>query len=199
MLTVEDLSRPGLGPLSFYIAGGECIALTGPSGAGKTQLLRSIADLDLSEGKVSLNGVLRSDQPAPEWRRRLVYVPAEAGWWADIVGDHFSAPAIATQLLSRLGFDQSSKVLDWPVARLSSGERQRLALVRGLIGDAEGLLLDEPTSNLDQANAGLVENLLRNRLKDGLSILLVSHDPAQVGRIAQRKIRIENGQLVTPQ
>jgi len=173
------------------------LALTGPSGSGKTQLLRSLADLDPSEGEVILNSIERSGQPAPEWRQRLVYVPAEAGWWADIVGDHFSTPARAMQLLSRLGFDKSSKVLDWPVARLSSGERQRLALVRGLISNAEGLLLDEPTSSLDRDNAELVEELLLDRLKAGVSVLLVSHDPAQVARIARRNIRLENGRLDT--
>ena len=195
MLRVENLRRPGLGPISFHIKGGECLALTGTSGAGKTLLLRSLADLDLSEGEVGMNGKLRSNVPAPEWRRRLIYVPAESGWWADIVGEHFAAPARAIQLLSRLGFSQSSKVLDWPVARLSSGERQRLALARGLDNNAEGLLLDEPTSSLDSDNTEMVEKLLQKQLKACVSILLVSHDPIQVARIAERRIHLENGRL----
>ena len=57
------------------------MALTGPSGSGKTQLLRSLADLDPSEGEVILNSYVRSEQSAPEWRRRLLYVPAQAGWY----------------------------------------------------------------------------------------------------------------------
>ena len=145
-----------------------------------------------------MNGMLRSDVPAPEWRRRLAYVPSEPGWWADIVGDHFPAPTRAIELLARLGFNQSSKILDRPVAQLSSGERQRLALVRGLYQNSEVLLLDEPTSSLDRDNADLVEGLLQNRLKSGVSILLVSHDPSQVARIAGRSIQIENGRLVSP-
>ena len=56
MLTVKNLRRPGLGPLSFHIDGGECLALTGPSGAGKTLLLRALADLDLNEGEVVMGG-----------------------------------------------------------------------------------------------------------------------------------------------
>ena len=198
MLTVESLIRSGLGPISFRINRGECLALTGSSGSGKTQLLRSLADLDVCQGEVNLNGISRSDLSAPEWRRRLAYVPAESGWWTDIVGDHFPFPAQAAALLSQLGFDQSNKVLDWPVARLSGGERQRLALVRGLYCNVEGLLLDEPTSSLDRDNVELVEKLLRNQLKTGVCILLVSHDPAQVARLTGRRIHIENGRLVTP-
>lgn len=198
MLIVKRLCRPGLGPISFYIDGGECLALTGPSGAGKTQLLRSLADLDRCQGEVTINGISRSDLPAPEWRRRLVYVPAESGWWMDIVGDHFSDPSRAVELLCQLGFDRSSKVLDWPVARMSSGERQRLALVRSICSNAEGLLLDEPTSSLDRDNTKLVEKLLTNRLKSGICILLVSHDQAQVARLTRRNIHLERGRLVTP-
>lgn len=198
MLTVENLRRPGLGPLSFHIDGGECLALTGPSGAGKTLLLRALADLDLNEGEVVMGGRLRSNLPAPEWRRRLGYVPAETGWWADLVGDHFSTPLQAAELLAQLGFTQPSQVLDWPVARLSSGERQRLALARGLCCNTEVLLLDEPTSALDLDNAELVEQLLQNRLRAGTCILLVSHDSAQVGRLAGRSIHLENGRLAAP-
>lgn len=198
MLTVENLSRPGLGPLSFHIDGGECLALTGPSGAGKTMLLRALADLDLNEGKVVIGGRLRSDLPAPEWRRRLGYVPSETGWWADLVGDHFSTSTQAAELLAQLGFAQPNEVLDWPVARLSSGERQRLALARSLCSNADALLLDEPTSALDRDNAGLVEQLLQIRLKAGTCILLVSHDLAQVARLAGRSIHIEDGRLVAP-
>lgn len=195
MLAVESLLRPGLGPISFQIDRGECLALTGSSGAGKTQLLRSLVELDVCQGEVIINGILRSDLSAPEWRRRIAYVPAESGWWADTVGDHFAVPERATALLSQLGFDQSSNVFDWPVARLSSGERQRLALVRGLYSKAEVLLLDEPTSSLDRDNAEVVEKLLQSQMEAGVSILLVSHDPVQVARMAKRSIHLENGRL----
>ena len=143
------------------------MALTGPSGAGKTLLLRALADLDLNEGEVVMGGRLRSNLPAPEWRRRVGYVPAETGWWADLVGDHFSTPLQAAELLAQLGFTKPGQVFDWPVARLSSGERQRLALARGLCCNTEVLLLDEPTSALDRDNAGLVEQLLQNLLRVG--------------------------------
>ena len=85
MLSVTDLTRLELGPLSFSVEAGECLALRGPSGAGKSLLLRAIADLDPNEGRVSLDGESREDMPAPDWRRRVAYLAAEAGWWADTV------------------------------------------------------------------------------------------------------------------
>jgi len=62
------------------------LALKGPSGAGKTHLLRSLADLDPGEGEVILNSIVRSDQLVPEWRQRLLHVPALAAWWPGIGG-----------------------------------------------------------------------------------------------------------------
>jgi phosphate-transporting ATPase len=196
MLRVDDLHRPGLGPLSFHIDAGECLALTGPSGAGKSLLLRALVDLDPNDGQVSAAGQARARTDAPQWRRLLAYVPAESGWWLDTVAGHMADADAARTLLAALGFTDPDDVLSWPITRLSSGERQRLALARGLAGPARVLLLDEPTSALDPENRELVEEELHRRLDDGAAILLVSHDPAQIGRLAERSLRLEGGQLV---
>jgi len=202
VLTVEGLQRPnpqaGLGPLSFHIDAGECLALTGPSGAGKTLLLRALADLDPSSGMVRVGGRERNGVPAPEWRRLVAYVPAEAGWWHDVVGPHMPDQATVKEIIGALGFPDPVAVLAWPLTRLSSGERQRLALARGLLGEARVLLLDEPTSALDNESRGLVEDLLLARLAAGAAILLVSHDQAQMGRLARRRLHMRQGELVTP-
>src|SRR5208282_3582871 len=89
MLQVENLSVPGLAPMSFSLQTGECVAVRGASGAGKTLLLRAIADLDPNSGGVRLDGVDRSVMRAPLWRRRVGYLPAEPGWWTDRIGEHF--------------------------------------------------------------------------------------------------------------
>jgi len=89
ILQVRDLRTNLLKPASLSLSPGECIAVQGPSGAGKTLLLRAIADLDPNEGLVSLEGRDRSVIAGPEWRRLVGYVPAEPGWWADTVGEHF--------------------------------------------------------------------------------------------------------------
>src|SRR3954453_548103 len=90
MLTVRALKRLHIS-VSFDLRDGECVALQGPSGAGKTLLLRSIADLDPNEGTVELDEPRGGATPAPAWRKRVTYLAAEPGWWLDIVQEHFSA------------------------------------------------------------------------------------------------------------
>ena len=193
MLSVRALERQGLAPCSFEIAAGDCVALVGPSGSGKTLLLRAIADLDPNQGEVALDGAVRGAMPAPGWRRQVAYVPAEAGWWADRVGEHFADWAAAEPLVERLGLPADCR--DWPVQRLSTGERQRLALARALALDPRVLLLDEPTSGLDEAATDAVEALVAERLAAGAAALWVSHDRAQAKRVARRRLEIAGGHV----
>ena len=193
MLTVRGLTRPGLGPIDFDIAAGECVVLAGPSGAGKTLLLRALADLDPAAGRITLNGVARDDVPGPEWRRRLAYVAAEAAWWNDRAGDHFDDAEAARHALAGLGLDAA--MLEKPVALLSTGERQRLALLRALVLEPSAMLLDEPTSALDTDNAGRVEAALEERRAAGAALLIVTHDAQQAGRLAARRLVIEAGTI----
>ena len=191
MLSVRGLTRPGLGPVDFDIADGECVVLSGPSGAGKTLLLRALADLDPALGRVTLNGVARDDVPGPEWRRRLAYVAAEAAWWSDLAGDHFDDADAARPGLAGLGLDAA--MLENPVALLSTGERQRLALLRALVLEPSAMLLDEPTSALDADNVGRVEAMIEARRAAGAAILIVTHDDAQARRLAARQLVVEAG------
>jgi len=193
MLQIENLAVPGLRPVTFSISDGECVAVRGPSGAGKTLLLRAIADLDPSSGSVRLDGIDRQAIPAPEWRRRVGYVPAEPGWWADRIGAHFEDWAAATPLVQRLGLPAEAAA--WPVARASTGERARLALVRALMAAPQVLLLDEPTAALDAASVAAAEALMAERAGGGVSVLWVTHDAAQAARVAKRGLIVEDGQV----
>lgn len=193
MLSVSELTRPGLEPVSFALADGECLAVRGPSGGGKTLLLRALADLDPSEGAVALDGVAREAMPAPDWRRRVAYLPAEPGWWAETVGAHFPDPDAAAPLLARLGLPADG--LGWPVARLSTGERQRLGLIRVLLLEPRVYLLDEPTSGLDETATAAVEAVLAERLAAGAAALWVSHDAAQAARVARRTLEVRDGRV----
>lgn len=191
-LRIDRLARPGVDVARLDIAPGGCVALSGPSGSGKTLLLRAIADLDEAAGEVWLDDRRRSDTPAPDWRRRVIYLAAESHWWAARVRGH--AAAWRPSDLAALGF--AEEVLDWEVQRLSSGERQRLALARALAHDPAALLLDEPTANLDQANTARVERLIAEwRADTGGCVLWVSHDPAQRARVAGDQFEIEAGVL----
>src|ERR1700736_2667079 len=138
MLQVRDLRTNILKSASLTLSEGECVVVTGPSGAGKTLLLRAIADLDPNQGFVSLDGRDRSTIAAPEWRRLVGYVPAEPGWWADTVGEHFADWAAGRTLFTNLGFAADAQ--SWPITRLSTGERLRLGLSSGLFGRAQGML-----------------------------------------------------------
>ncbi|MBI3113171.1 MAG: ATP-binding cassette domain-containing protein [Rhodospirillales bacterium] len=193
VLKIRGLMRPGLEAADLDVAAGECVAVSGPSGAGKSLLLRAIVDLDPNQGDVALDGKKRDAMAAPEWRRRVVYVPAEAGWWAERVGEHFPDPAIAAPLVTRLGLPAAA--LEWEVARLSTGEKQRLALARALVMSPRALLLDEPTSGLDPETAVTVESMLHERVADGIAILIVTHDAKQAERLAKRRFRMAKGKL----
>jgi len=183
MLTVSGLKRLHIS-VSFDLQDGECVALQGPSGVGKTLLLRSIADLDPNEGTVKLDGTLREAVPAPVWRKRVTYVAAEPGWWSDSVQEHFTGWDDALPLVTRLGLPGNCG--PWPIQRLSSGERQRLGLVRALMLRSRVLLLDEPTSALDSASAAAVECLIAERISDGTSVIWSTHDDAQARRVGSR-------------
>ncbi len=193
MLEIRGLTRPGLGPVDLDLAAGECVAVMGPSGSGKTLLLRALADLDPTEGSVRLDGAPRESLPAPEWRSRVMYLASDSGWWAEGVGAHFEAPEAAARIAVRLGLP--SACLGWPVSRLSTGERQRLALARVLVRSPRVMLLDEPTSGLDAAAAAKVEAMLRERLAAGAAILVTTHDPSQAARLASRRLEARTGRF----
>lgn len=193
MFVVDHLSRPGLEPVSLSVRAGECVSLQGASGAGKSLLLRGLADLDPCDGRVTLEGVDRWDMSGPEWRRQVAYVPAEAGWWASLIGTHFDDWPSVLALVTALDLPDVAR--DWPVAQASTGERQRLALVRALAKSPRVLLLDEPTSGLDAEATRRVEDMVAARRADGVAVLWVSHDPVQAARVATRSLTIEHGRV----
>lgn len=188
MLEIDNLQNDDIGPYSFSLADGECIGISGPSGAGKTRMLRLIADLDPCHGDMSLPSGSVNDMPATSWRRQVMLVPSDSHWWAETVGEHFEQADPG--LLQQLGFDEA--VLGWQVTRLSSGERQRLAIARALQYEPQVLLLDEPTANLDPGNTGVVEALIANYRQSGKAVIWISHDAEQLSRVADRQFLLKN-------
>lgn len=196
-LHFDALRNPWAGPFSQSVDHGRCLAVTGESGSGKSVLLRMLADMDPADGSVSLGGVDRSAMPAPQWRQAVALVPAQAGWWAPRVSDHFHASTSdrAAELARQLRLPED--IAQRQVLRLSTGERQRLALIRALVTKPAVLLLDEPTSSLDQQSIEAVESLLTSLMHDGLILVLVTHDPAQADRLGHQTLRIAQGKVAT--
>lgn len=154
--------------------------LTGPSGVGKTLLLRAIIDLDPNEGSASLGAMVREEQPASLWRRHVGYLPTESGWWQEKVAPHFSISP--ERYLKALKLDPGT--LNSRVSALSSGERQRLALVRLLVNQPKALLLDEPTAFLDLEATLQVEALVEEyRQNHDIPVLWVTHNQDQLARL----------------
>ena len=197
LLSARGLRSPFGGPFTFDVHAGECIALQGPSGAGKSVLLRMLADLDPHEGDAFLDGRAASAMSAPDWRAAVVYQAAEPAWWEATAGAHIADAdrAFVDTTLAALGL--SPALLDTEIERLSTGERQRLALVRSLARRPRVLLLDEPTAALDPDAVARVEALLRAQLADGMAVLVVTHAGEQARRLAQRVFRLEQGKLFT--
>jgi putative ABC transport system ATP-binding protein len=174
-------------------------AVVGPSGSGKSTLLRLLNRLaDPDEGVVRFHGTdVRGLDPL-QLRRRVGLVPQlpapVQGTVADNVcfGPRLHGEDVDPKRPLRLaGLDPG--FADRDASRLSVGEQQRVMLARALALEPEVLLLDEPTASLDSAATAAVEDALRGL--DGVSLVLVTHDPGQAERLAERTIELEAGRV----
>jgi molybdate transport system ATP-binding protein len=194
------------------IAPGEVVAILGPSGAGKTTILRAIAGLmPLTAGRVALDGTVFEDTTAgiyvrPE-RRGLGVVFQDGLLFPHLsVVDNIAtglcftgtsrlvARARAREWLERLGIAELAAAMP---AALSGGQAQRVALARALVTGPRLLLLDEPLSALDVATRADVRRELRRDLASFAGIrLLVTHDPIEALALADRLLVLEHGRIV---
>ena len=194
---VRDVSR--------RVFQGEIVAVVGQSGAGKSSLLRLLNRLDEpTEGTVLLDGVDYRTIPPRELRRRVGLIMQSAYLFPGTVGDNIrfgprqrgeDLPRKDVEaLLARVGLSDFS---DRDVSELSGGEAQRVSLARALANRPEVLLLDEPTSSLDEGSKSDVEELLLEIIRGGgLTCILVTHDLAQAMRMASRVMLMEKGRIV---
>ncbi|AKU89740.1 ABC transporter ATP-binding protein [Vulgatibacter incomptus] len=217
LLVMEGLGRRLEGSwifrgLSFEVRAGEKLALAGPSGAGKTLLLRTLAGLDrMDEGELELEGVPFRQWSAPAWRSRICYLHQRPALLPGTVEENLRRPfllevhrgrefdrELAEELLGRLGRDPA--LLTQRASTLSGGEAQIVALVRALLLAPRVLLLDEPTASLDRETAGRAETVIDGWISEaeGRALVWTSHEPAQLERIASRRIELPRSRSEVP-
>ncbi len=191
-LSISKLSFLQFGPFDLTVQPNECVVISGPSGAGKSLLLRAIADLDPQQGIISLDGKNNFLFSPIEWRKKVGLLPAESEWWYETVGEHFRH--IESTWFTQLGFDPA--IAKRAINGLSTGERQRLALLRLLTNKPAILLLDEATANLDSENTQRMEALISAyKQQQQAAIIWVSHDIQQIARIADKHFMLRNNSL----
>lgn len=190
---------------SFEVRAREVLAIAGPSGAGKSSLLRLLNRLDEpTSGTVYLQGTDYRRIAPRELRRQLGMVTQRPYLFPGSVEDNLRfGPAqrgevlpqdSVEQLLARVGLQGYS---ERNVAKLSGGEAQRVSLARTLANSPVVLLLDEPTSALDDAAKREVETLIQQIVREQeLTCVIVTHDIAQAGRLADRALLLEAGRIV---
>lgn len=208
-LTVSNIvfkpeSQTILKGVTFSVNKGERVIITGPSGGGKSTLLKIIASLiNATEGTVKFNGENILDGDILAYRQKVSYFFQNATLFDQTVRDNVAFPYEirdeefdenqCVKLLERVKLDKS--YLDKPIKELSGGEKQRIALVRNLLYRPEVLLLDEVTSSLDAENKEIIYTILDElNTENEITILSVTHDEREIEK-ADRVLTIVNGEL----
>jgi putative ABC transport system ATP-binding protein len=192
--------RQVLDSIDLAVSGHGITVVLGPSGSGKSTLTRLTNRLlDPTHGTVRLRGTDVRDLDVLELRRTVGMVFQRPTLFGGTVRDDLAAthvedaPAHA-KMLQRVGLD--ADLLDREGSTLSGGEAQRVCLARALLMRPRVLVADEPTASLDHDSTLALERLARNLADDGVPVLWVTHDLAQVERIADRRVTLEAGRVV---
>ena len=186
---------------------GDCVVLVGPSGCGKSTFLRCLNRLEEPDGgKVIFNGKAVTDHDIDHVRQKMGMVfqhfnlfphltvkknitlaPVKLGLMKQAEAD-----AKAMELLERIGL--ADKADTYP-NMLSGGQKQRIAIARALAMDPDVILFDEPTSALDPEMVGEVLELMKQLAKDGMTMVVVTHEMGFAREVASRVIFIDEGKI----
>lgn len=205
-LGCEMRGRPLWRKLSADVVADTCLGIAGPSGSGKTVLLRTLAGLEpLQSGSLLFRGRALADWPMPEYRSRVIYVAQRPVLREGDVEAVLTAPfrlrvhrekRLQTKKLAAFLKDlhRDRHFLRQKAERLSGGESQIVAVLRGLLLEPEVLLLDEPTASLDATAAKAIEQLISQwrREKPGRTCVWTSHDRTQLARMSDHILSLES-------
>jgi ABC-2 type transport system ATP-binding protein len=202
----KNFDRPAIDGLDLSVRAGEFYALLGPNGAGKTTTLRIVAGLLRPDaGSVSVFGIDALANPI-EAKRLIAWVSDEpmiydkltpleylefvAGLWGI---EAATAEARAIELIDWLGLAPHA---DERCQTFSKGMRQKVALAGALIHEPRLLILDEPLTGLDAGSARQVKNVLAERVRGGVTVIMTSHILEIAERMAERIGVIDKGRLI---
>lgn len=190
---------------NFEVKKGEVLAVVGPSGSGKSSLLRLLNRLDEpTSGTVFVEGTDYRNLEPRELRRKLGMVTQRPYLFPGTVAENLRfGPAQRGKILSQEAVEELLTQVGLTgygardVANLSGGEAQRVSVARTLANTPVILLLDEPTSALDEAAKLEVESAIQNVVRDhGLTCVMVTHDLDQASRLAERALLLKSGRIV---
>ena len=215
MITVKNLrkkygSKVVLKGINLNVEKGECVVIIGPSGCGKSTLLRCIngiekvtsgkvifEDTDINNPKVDINKI----------REKMGMVFQQFNLFPHLtVKENIVLAPIKLKLMSKEDankkalellelIDLKDKVDMYP-SQLSGGQKQRIAIARSLIMNPDVMLFDEPTSALDPEMVDEVSNLMKDLAKQGMTMIVVTHEMSFVKECATRVIFMENGNII---
>jgi len=197
--------------IDLEVGEGELVGVVGTSGSGKTTLLNLLGGLDTpTGGTLEIMGHSLNSLDARElayFRRTVIGIIFQVFHLlpARTALENVELPLMLSEVprarrreLAEAALDDVglSERIDHLPSELSGGEQQRVAIARALVKEPELLLADEPTGNLDSATSRDIMDLIHRLNQDhGLTIVLVSHDQAEVGRIADRIVNLEDGKV----